>query len=409
VTHAHARLLFDSISLNTGDIAIGIAGQQVLADHGATSIIVDPFTENLSSPLIIGGGELIRTSGDPFYDSYRRRGRHILNAAGIWTNADDLDYLNEYEFVSARSTRELEVLRKSVPSAELLPCSTTLLRSDHYVIPGIEPGETVVGIHMVPHSLRMIEDLIPLINAIPHKKVFIPFTHYNGDASFMKTLPFDKTNSIVLDTLEPLQLHSVISQMSYVLVSSLHASIFAYSQNVPFASVHQKKAQYYFEDRGLGSHLVVDHADLSNMIHRLDTERFDFTASITRDKARINEAFAGYVSKLGLAGGQTEGFERTPELTLESARVRDKILLDQAHHVIGDRDLALAYSEYRRLALIERADKQDEIVDELVKRLVETEDALSGFRNAWWRRYPRGAARRAGRALGRLSIVFKRS
>lgn len=409
MTHAHARLLFDSISLNTGDIAIGIAGQQVLADHGATSNIVDPFAKNLPSPLIIGGGELIRTSGDPFYDSYRRRGRHILNAAGVWTNADDLDYLNEYEFVSARSTRELEVLRKSVPSAELLPCATTLLRSDHYEIPGIEPGETVVGIHMVPHSLRLIEDLIPLINAIPHKKVFIPFTHYNGDASFMKTLPFDKTNAIVLDTLEPLQLHSVISQMSYVLVSSLHASIFAYSQNVPFASVHQKKAQYYFEDRGLGSHLVVDHSGLNDMIHRLDSERFDFTASITRDKARVNEAFAGYVSKLGLAEGQTEGFETTPELTLESSRERDKILLNQAHHVIGDRDLALAYSEFRRLALVERADKQDEIVDELVQRLVVTEDALSRLRNAWWRRYPRGAARRAGNALGRLSAVFKRS
>lgn len=409
MTHAHARLLFDSISLNTGDIAIGIAGQQVLADHGATSSIVDPFTDHLPSPLIIGGGELIRTSGDPFYDSYRRRGPHILNAAGVWTNADDLDYLNEYEFVSARSTREVEALRKWVPSAELLPCATTLLRSDHFEIPGIEPGETVVGIHMVPHSLRLIEDLIPLINAIPHKKVFIPFTHYNGDASFMKTLPFDKTNSIVLDTLEPLQLHSVISQMSYVLVSSLHASIFAYSQNVPFASVHQKKAQYYFEDRGLGSHLVVDHAELDNMIHRLDRERFDFTASIAQDKARVNEAFAGYVSKLDLVGNSTEGFVSTPELSLESSRVRDKILLDQAHHVIGDRDLALAYLEFRRLAMVERTEKQDEIVDELVQRLVITEDALSAFRNAWWRRYPRGAARRAGSALGRLSAVFKRS
>ena len=142
-----AHLLFDSISRNTGDIAIGIAGKQVLAARGIESDIVDPFDEFDAAPLLIGGGELIRDSGDSLYDRYRRPGGHILNAAGVWTSAQDLGYLRDYRFVSARSQVEVDHLRQWVPDARLLPCTTTLLESPHFEIEGLEPGEPVVGIH----------------------------------------------------------------------------------------------------------------------------------------------------------------------------------------------------------------------------------------------------------------------
>ena len=403
-----ANLLFDSVSRNTGDIAIGLAAAQLFQARGIPSELVNPFQKKFPSPLIVGGGELVRMKGDPFYDSYRPRGPHILNAAGVWSAADDLGYLNEYAYVSARSLHEQEVLSKSVTGAKVLPCTTTLLQSDHFEIPGIEPGEPVVGIHMVPHSLRLIEDLLPIIDAIPYKKVFIPFTHYNGDSSFMKSLPFNKDNSIVLDQLNPLQLHSVIRQMNYVVVSSLHASIFAYSQNIPFASIHQKKAEYYFQDRGLSSHLVRNDSELIAMLARLDTETFDFSSLITADARRVESAFDQFAEILRAS---TQHVVNDVGPTPTTAR-QQAVLFDQAQMVIGDRDLALAYSESRRLEsrrtsvrLGQQVENLTGDLDQVRVALGRAEADLERRSHALWRR----AARFIRRCLRRLASMFKRS
>jgi hypothetical protein len=399
-------LLYDSVSRNTGDIAIGIAAEQLFAVRGLSTRIVNPFDEAFPTPLVIGGGELVRVKGDPFYDAYRQPGEHILNSAGVWSSADDLGYLNDYSYVSARSEHEVDILRAFVPRAEVLPCATTLLQSDHFDIPGIEPGEPVVGIHMVPHSLRLIEDLIPIIDAIPHKKVFIPFTHYNGDQSFMKTLPFNSENSIVLDRLDPLQLHSVIRQMDYVVVSSLHASIYAYSQNIPFASIHQKKAEYYFQDRALGSHLVRDNRELVAMLSRLDSETFDFSEQIARDGRLVNQAFDLYTEILSASVQHVA----PPANPIPSAR-QQAVLFDQAQMVISDRDLALAYTESRRLESRKVAvDLQQQAVN-LRESLITARTDLQAARNELERRDRQHSRRvyvRARRALRRLASVFKR-
>ena len=404
---AIANLLYDSVSRNTGDIAIGVAADQLFAARGITSRIVNPFDEIFPTPLVIGGGELLRLRGDPFYDVYRQPGEHILNAAGVWSSAEDLGYLNDYSYVSARSEHEADVLRAFVPRTEVLPCATTLLQSDHFNIPGIEPGEPVVGIHMVPHSLRLIEDLIPIIDSIPHKKVFIPFTHYNGDQSFMKTLPFNRDNSIVLDRLDPLQLHSVIRQMDYVVVSSLHASIYAYSQNIPFASIHQKKAEYYFQDRSLDSHLVRNDRELVAMLSRLDSESFDFSEQITRDERLINQAFDRYSRILGASVQHSVPLSSN----VPSAR-QQTILFDQAQTVIGDRDLALAYSESRRLESKRLATKLQEhtaVLDSQLAAAVVALETVRGELERRDRRLHRRIYRRVERELHRLASVFKRA
>lgn len=402
--NAPGNLLFDSLSPNTGDIAIGIAGQQVFKNFGIDARVVEPFEVEMPRPLVVGGGELIRVSGDPFYDSFRQSGGHILNASGVWSSADKLDYLKEYAFVSARSEREVEVLRRWVPDAEVVPCATTLLTGEHYDIPGAEYGEPLVGIHMVPHALRMIEDLIPIIDAIPHRKVFIPFTHYNSDASFMKSLPFDRSNSIFLDRLSPLQLHSVIGQMKYVAVSSLHASIFAYSQNVPFISVHQKKAEYYFTDRGLTSNLVRSHGEFVEQLHRLDSERPDYQTLIDDDRSRVLTAFTKYAEIISSSADSRREWASSPVVP---TRRQDEILLDQAKHVIGDRDLALSYSESRRLEKKREADRLSAELVQLQEELTDLHSAFNTLRNVWWVKLVRATSGRARRAFRGLATVFK--
>ena len=350
-----ASLLFDSISENTGDMAIGLASAQALNDRGVVSKVMDPFTPGLQRPLIVGGGDLIRAKGDPFYDLFRPRGNNILNAAGVWSKADDLGYLTDYAFVSARSTREAEYLRKWVPEADVVPCSTTLLRSDHFAIPGLTAGEPVVGIQLVPHSMRLIEDLVPIINSIPHKKVFIPFTHYNADASFMNTLPFNRNNCIFLDRLDPLELHSVVGQMSQIVASSLHISIFAYSQNVPFVSIRQEKIHNYFQDRGLAEHVAETGSELKQILERLNSEHFDFSAEIVADRAAVEFAFDRYVEILTKDDGGEWGLN-PPKAT--SSVQRDTLIHSQSSEVLADRDITLGIVEGRRLAALTRENLQ---------------------------------------------------
>jgi hypothetical protein len=403
-----ARLLFDSISTNTGDLAIGIANAQLLEARGIPSTVVDPVAASVPEQMLIGGGELIRPRGDDFYDAFRPAGRHILHAAGVWTDADDLAYLDSYAAVSARSTREAAVLESARPDVRVLPCSTTLLESPRFDIPGADPGERLVGIHVVPHSLRLVDDLVRMIDAIPGRKVFIPFTHYNGDSSFMANLPFDRDDAIVLGQLSPLELHSVIGQLSVAIVSSLHASIFAYSQNVPFASFHQKKVDYYFADRGLSEHVVSTGDELALLSDRLTHDEFDFSDIIARDRKAVSGAFDDYAAIL--RADPAEPGADQPPTSSESTERRARILLDQAGQVLSDRDLAIGTVESRRAAVADELGERRRHVAEL-DLLVERQKAEIAAATARYAeanaRFEQLSGRWWVRAAHRLSLVAR--
>jgi hypothetical protein len=344
-------LLFDSISKNTGDMAIGIAARQLFAKRGIETVTPSPFDSELTGPAVVGGGELIRDSGDSFYDAFRRTGPHILSSAGVWTSADDLGYLNDYAFVSARSTREVEVLQRSVAGARVLPCATTLLESDRFQIPGVSGAEPVVGIHLAPHALRMIEDIVDIVDSIPYRKLFLPFTHYNGDRSFMAALPFDTSNAVLLDDLQPLELHSVIGQLKYLVATSLHASIFAYSQNVPFASIYQKKVGFYFSDRGLQDHVVATGDALRDLLERLNGEAFDFSHLIESDRAEVESAFDQFAEIARTSQPAPAAFQYADKLSGQSTA---NVLAEQATLVLHDRDLAVEMLEARRRSYVQQ-------------------------------------------------------
>ncbi len=302
-------LLYDSVSPNTGDWAIGIAVAQELARHGITRTeVLDPFTavDARERLVVVGGGDLIRPVGDPFYDRFRVPGPAVLNAAGVWPDADRLDHLKDYRLVSARTSAEVDHLRSVVPHAELLPDTTVTLESEHVEIEGLPTDEPVVGVHVVPHTLRQCPELVDAIDAIDHPKVFIPFTHYNYDDSFMKALPFDRSRAIDLPRLTPLELHSVIGQMSYVVVSSLHATFFAYAQGVPFVTVDQRKVRDFLADRDLTEWLYSDDVSLRDAIARVTQEPPALAERVARDRAAVHDAFARIASF-----AEETGVERT--------------------------------------------------------------------------------------------------
>jgi hypothetical protein len=206
----------------------------------------------------------------------------------------------------------------------------------------------------------------------------------------MRSLPFDTSGNIFLDSLAPLQLHSVIGQMKYVAVTSLHASIFAFSQNVPFISVHQDKVEHYFADRGLGSNVVKSRGELLEQLHRFDSERPDYSELIEADRSTVMRAFARYAEILA-ASPAPEGAWASAPVTPQ--RRQDAMLLDQAKHVISDRDLALSHSESQRLELKRQVESLSSDLHQVQERL----DTLLGSRS--WRiaaplRWLNGAAHR---------------
>lgn len=400
---AAVGVLYDSLSPNTGDRAIGLAVSQELARHGvAPAEMLAPFGEVRTAEqlTIVGGGELIRPVGDPFYDRFRPAGPAVLNSAGVWPDADELEYLREYRLVSARSSLEVDVLRSAAPDAELVPCTTTTLESERYDIPGLpDDGEPVVGIHVVPHTLSLCPELVEAVNAIPHRKVFIPFTHYNHDDDFMRALPFDRSRAVDLPRLTPLQLHSVLGQMTYVVVSSLHATLFAYSQNVPFATVAQNKVVNYLRDRGLEDLVYRDTDSLTGVVRRLEEDAPDFSTLVERDKAAVHAWFAKVTEQVPeratapvepvlVPGAATDGWQ---ELELTAA---------QRAEVIGGRDALLADVTRRasaaRAELATERGRADRLEAEVRRLESERDAAVSRFE-----RTMEGRARSAVRALRR--------
>ncbi|WP_447924829.1 polysaccharide pyruvyl transferase family protein [Georgenia muralis] len=373
--------LYDSISPNTGDRAIGIAVSQELARLGISpTTVVPPFEEHGVDDgmlRIVGGGELLRPVGDAFYDRFRPRGPHVLNSVGVWSTADELEHLKEYRYVSARSSREVDVLRAVVPDAELVPCTTTTLESAPFQIEGLpDDGEPVVGIHVVPHTLSMCPELVEAVNGIPHRKVFIPFTHYNHDDSFMASLPFDRTRAIALPRLTPEQLHSVLGQMTYVVVSSLHATIFAYSQNVPFATVHQEKVENYLRDRDLQDLIFHDNASLSEAVHRLGEAPPDLTETVARDKAAVHASFRRIAEIAGLpTGDAVEPVLRAgPD---EPSREVVQLIAAQREEVVLGRDAVLGTVTRRATAAYADAARLDGALREAERALAEERARVS--------------------------------
>ena len=379
-------LLYDSVSANTGDIAIGIAGIQELARHGVEgTVVLDPFGPHLDSvdAVVVGGGELIRPVGDPFYDTFRLEGGTFLNAAGVRLAADHLEYLRDYEVVSARSTVEAEVLSRFVDDVRVVPCTTTTLESDPYDIPGLGDDEPVVGIHVVPHTLELVPQLVELIDAIPYRKVFIPFTHYNYDDSFMSAVPFDRRDAIWLPRLSPLELHAAIRRMTYVVTSSLHASLFAYSQNVPFVSVHQEKVASYFGDRGLERFVFRSAAQFREAVEEVQSGEVDFSELVRRDREGVHDVYAAYAAALGRRGRRRTVDAPPTEGT--SALDAQRVVSTQREGVVLQRD-AVLHQLYLRVLGAERnehiwhaeADRLAARVAELEARVTALEPAGRG-------------------------------
>lgn len=274
----HIGLLWDSVSNNVGDQAIGVLLKRLLAQHDIPHRVIDPFEPDTrdTSMLVVGGGELIRAPGHHFYDAFRVPGPHILNTVGV-LDGSQTAYLDEYRMVTVRSEPDAARLGRG----EVSPCLTLLY--DHHLPTGdppVEIPEGAIGLHITvpffPYSAALVDWLRSAgIGPI----VWLPVTHYNADYLLMEALAAQVPGSVVLPRMDADDTFRTIGRLRALVSFSLHATLFAYTQNVPFlVTANSEKIRYFLAERNLDSWRFETPSDIATLLPRLLDERPEFAA-----------------------------------------------------------------------------------------------------------------------------------
>jgi hypothetical protein len=182
-------ILYDNWSGNTGDAAIGLSLKLMMEE------LELPYEEiSLSSPIdvdkytiiIVGGGLLLGYHPHEMYDHYKIKGKHILNAVGIYEeDSTNLQYLEQYSYITVRSHGDRETLNYLRVPIHVVPC-TTLLLSD---LPNFEiiPDPNSVCIHLLPGMFSHVQsEFIDWVCSLPYTIYFLPITHYCDDLGYME-------------------------------------------------------------------------------------------------------------------------------------------------------------------------------------------------------------------------------
>lgn len=336
-------LLFDSFSDNVGDIAMADATRAELARVGVHNVeIIDLFSPEPRQydAVLVGGGELIRPTGDAFYDRFRLPHATMLNAAGIWPDAGSLDYLKDYSFVSARSSAEVSTLRSAGIEASLAPCVTSTLdpekpdEDEAATLP--ETSHMRVGIHYVPETIFKCPGFVDTMNSIHGEKLLIPFTRYLSDGQFMGAFPLEASRKLKGGVdLSPANLKYIISQMDLVIASSLHVTIFALTTGTPFVSMDQPKVRAYLEDRGLSRLLFHDDESLLSALESTHDTREEILQCAANDCAKVHERFEEFAQWINQSDRPPV---LVPAMSLDPQADRRRVLAQQTAHVLAGRD-----------------------------------------------------------------------
>ena len=279
-------LFFDSVSDNIGDQAIGLVLQRIFSESNIPFRIVDPFCPNPSdiAMLVIGGGELIRKPGEPFYDVFRVRGPHVLNSVGVLDGTDS-EYLDEYRLVTVRS----EADRARLGRGEVVPCLSLLYpyycrqRED---ISGVPEG--AIGIHL---TADFRDEALPLARVLRQADlgpvVFIPVTHYQADEKILAVLAAVLPGSRVLPKLGPDEAFNVVRRLRLLISCSLHATLLAYAAGTPFLAYGgSPKIEAFLRERGLVDRAFRSASDIANKLTETTRAPVHIRTTFEQDRLR---------------------------------------------------------------------------------------------------------------------------
>lgn len=400
-------VLYDSFSNNIGDQAMLDANRLLLARHGFHDVrTVDLFSPDPQefSAVVVGGGELIRPEGDIFYDRFRQADATALVAAGVWETADNLDYLRNYDFVTARTHKERDVLRQYVPDAGVMPCPTMALPMDDRTVTLDEAG--LIGVHLVPAAVRAVPSLMDRVNAIAGRKVMVPFTRYLADRSFMSALPVGNEDNIWLpDTLTPVQMRGAVAQLGFVVASSLHLTLFALSAGVPFVSYAQPKVAAYLKDRGLEQLIFDDDASLERALEAARDVKGELLRIAQTEREAVDDEYARLARILRDRADQRVTI---PPMSANPEDDRWRLHMEQVAQVHSGRDVlinTLVYRSAERDHYLELSNLQSACIAQLEGSIAALQDENRTRLGRLWytshaRRVLRSVAKKVFAAVG---------
>jgi len=282
-------ILYDNISGNTGDQAIGVSVRQMLDEIGVDyeELVPGRFNPNDYPTIIIGGGHLLRPCPDFFYDKFRVPGKHILNCCGIVGSPDDLQYLNDYLYVTVRSNGDKQKLSYLNREVAVVPCTTMLLKDlPHFDLRIQKPS---IGVQLW-EGIVDEESFVEYLSNQPFHIYFLPITHYNRDFTYLERLNQMVGNSTLLPILRPEEIFTVIGNFDYFISSSLHGAVFAYVHNVPFVLFcGEDKRQFFMEDRKLDSYLFRNFDELHARFEELQNNKPHYSTALANDFKVLQE------------------------------------------------------------------------------------------------------------------------
>jgi hypothetical protein len=276
-------ILYDNISGNIGDQAVGISLMSMLHEMGIEfeELGIGRFNPQDFQTIIIGGGSLLRPSPDYIHDKFRVPGPHILNCCGIGGSPDNLQYLNDYLYLRVRSSGDKRKLSYLTKDVKVVPCTTMLLTD----LPDFDwkVYKPSVGVNLGAGVVEE-EPLVEYLSSLPFMIYFLPITHYNHDFDYLAKLNQRTKNSFLLPILTPEEIFTLIGRFDYFISGSLHGAIFAYVHGVPFVLFGGPDARKFFlADRGLDDYLFEDFAQLKAAFERLQNNKPIYLESLQRD------------------------------------------------------------------------------------------------------------------------------
>ncbi|MBI2837740.1 MAG: polysaccharide pyruvyl transferase family protein [Acidobacteria bacterium] len=286
---SRAGFLWDSLSNNTGDQAVGLTLMRLARRAGMQGLEPVSIGESLAERyelLVIGGGELLHPPGHPFYDLFRVPGEHVLNTVGTYGEVE-ASYLSSYRLITVRSAADRDNLRGLAREARVAPCLSVLfgeIAEDRPVMMGQDP--LLLHLHAGVFLPGTASALVSLLRRLEPPVAMLPFTHHNCDGALQAVLAAAAGLPAPLEVAGPDQAFAAIRRARAVIVTSLHAAIFAYVAGVPFLAMpYSPKVRHFLAERGLERRLLPDIQRLPEKLHLLTAGSVDWQSKLATDVA----------------------------------------------------------------------------------------------------------------------------
>jgi GT2 family glycosyltransferase len=331
-------LLWDSLSNNMGDQAIGLFMQRTLGYNKINYSVINPVGKNDLRDvvmLIIGGGELIRSPGHHYYDAFRVPGSHILNTVGV-LDGEGTEYLQDYSMVAVRSKSDQE----KIGFGEVAPCLTILyedyLPNDKTQVNDVEGA---IGIHLTYAFHEHITELVEWICAEQLSPiVWIPVTYYNADRELMKILVEHVPGSRLLPVMSPDDVYRSIGQLRGLISSSLHAMLFAYVQSIPFMGLGSSgKIRSFLVERGLNDFMFHNAEDIRKRFLRILEAPSKHKLNVEVDQSRCRDVLSRIIEECKRAIHE----DKASSIRLPTASETYHSMEMRLHNLLGKQTAAL--------------------------------------------------------------------